>query len=192
MSMIFSGTSDEHGSPYLERHERIAAEWTAFAAENDAKVQGNYNALCFEAKVDIISPNGSWSIKGHSHQSTVAGGFPLDSPVHEETEFFARIGTPIHIQFSIRPKGLNSLLQRSFGKPIQPSGISPELLVRTNSLEQYHRVLSGNEELMRDLQIKALEFNHSGEVTVRNKLLMTTKAELDRTLDLFVRISYAN
>lgn len=192
MSITFSGISDEHGSPFLEMHERIAAEWTAFAAKNDAEVHGNYNALRFEAKVKVISPNGSWSIKGHRYQSTVAGGIPLDSPVHEATEFLARLGTPLHVQFSIRRNGLNSLLGRMLGKPIHPSGISAELMVRTNSLEQYRRVLSGNEEFMSGLQIKALEFNSSGKVTVRTNSLIKTKVQLARTLDLLVRISQAH
>jgi hypothetical protein len=190
MSMIFSGTSDEHGSPFLERHERIAAEWTAFAAENGAEVHGNYNALFFEAQIDIIAPNGSWSIKGHIHQSTIAGGIPLDSPVHMTTKFIGHLRQyEADVHFSIGPKGPLYWLTKHFRRWLNESGIAPDLMVRTKDLSAYRGAISGYEQTIRDLGFCEAELTVTGTVTARSKSLISTKDKLARSLDLLSRIT---
>jgi len=183
MSITFSGLPDEKGSPFLALHERCANEWSAFAV-GDGTVSGHFNSWHFEAQISLSTPGASWSIYGHKRQHTVGGAIPMNSPNHEVTRFSGHIDVPPQVEFSVRPKGVLAQILMLMGGPIHPSGISKELVVRTNDLAAYRKALAGHEQTLRDLHIEMFEVSGSRQIKMLSNVLMTTREELSGTLNI--------
>lgn len=189
MSINFLGTSDENGSPFLARHERVAAEWTAFAAENGSAANGTFNAYQIEVHLTLADCTGTWSISGHRRQSTIGGGIPMDSPVHEATCFqYDPLMTP-GIEFRVHRIGIRSSLLKLLGKPVHPSGISTDLVVHTSDLATFQQVIRGHGQQLAQLGLHHLRLAAPTGLEAKFNRLIGDAATLSNCLNVLHRLT---
>jgi hypothetical protein len=189
MPIQYNGTTDEHGSPFLEANERVAQQWSSFAERNSTDVKGTFNTYHIDAHLAFKLSSGTWSISGHRTQSTTGGGIPMDSLVNEETHFHGHLHEPPRTELRVFPKGILSHMQKLQGKPIHPSGISTDLVVLTSDLAVFQHALHDHAHQLARLGLRYLKVDPTNGVEAKFNKLMVDELALSCCLDVLIELA---
>jgi hypothetical protein len=189
MSIQFNGIADELSSPFLEANAVVARQWNIFAESSGTEAAGTYNAYQIEVNISLADSTGTWSISGHRRQSTVGGGIPMNSPVHELTYFKYDPLVRPSIEFRIQPSGIRSSLLKLLGKPIHPSGISTDLVVITPDMAAFRQVILGHERQLAQLGLRHLIIDAATGLEAKLNVLLKDASSLTTCLNTLSRLA---